>query len=99
MKNEKTYQKHLIDKLSDLLPGCFILKNDPAENQGIPDLLILFRNTWGMLEVKLFESAPIQPNQPYYIDMFDDMSFASFICPENEEEVLRDLQSTFGVSW
>lgn len=95
---ETTYQKRLINKLYKRFPGCFIVKNDPAENQGIPDILILFRNMWAMLEVKLTGTSDKQPNQDYYVGKFNDMSFASFINPQNEEQVLDDLQSTFGVS-
>lgn len=95
---EVAYQNRLIKKLQVMFPGCFILKNDPSENQGIPDILILFGDQWAMLEVKISERFSIQPNQCYYIDMFDRMSFAAFIYPQNEEEVLHALQSTLGVS-
>lgn len=98
MKNEAAYQNRLIKKLKVIFPGCYVVKNDPTDTQGIPDLLILFKDRWAQLEVKLSDNSPIQPNQEYYIDMFAGMSFASFISPETEEQVLRDLQSTFGVS-
>ena len=98
MRNEAVYQAKLITKLEVLLPGCFIIKNDPATNQGIPDILILFREHWAMLEVKMTGNSSKQPNQDYYIGMFGDMSFASFINPQNEDQVLFDLQSTFGVN-
>jgi hypothetical protein len=95
---EVVYQARLIKKLQAMFPGCFILKNDPRENQGIPDILILFGDQWAMLEVKISERFSVQPNQWYFIEMFDRMSFAAFIFPENEEEVLHALQSTLGVS-
>lgn len=98
MKSEAAYQAKLIKKLQTLFPNCFILKNDPSERQGMPDILILFNNLWAMLEVKLSQTAPIQPNQEYYVDMFNDMSFASFIYPEIEEQVLNDLQFALGVA-
>ena len=93
---ESQYQTKLIKKLKELFPGCFILKNDPAENQGIPDLLILFCSTWAMLETKRESRSSFRPNQEYYLRVFDEMSFASFICPENESEVLYELQRAFG---
>lgn len=89
---ENAYQAYLIGMLREIFPGCFILKNDSAYLQGVPDLLILYRRKWAMLEVKVSEDSPVQPNQTYYVDMLDDMSFAAFIYPENEEEVLNDLQ-------
>lgn len=98
MRSEVRYQLNLIEKLQDIFPGCFILRNDPSENQGIPDLLILFGSTWAMLEVKRSSSEPFQPNQEYYLDYLNNMSYASVIFPENEEQVLDDLQLTFGAS-
>jgi hypothetical protein len=92
MTNEKEYQHELIKKLRIIFPGCFILQNDPSEFQGIPDLLILFGDRWSMLEVKKSPRARIGPNQQHYVDLFNEMSFAAFICPENEVEVLNELQ-------
>lgn len=92
---ERQYQARLIRKLHKMFPGCFILKNDPEYLQGVPDLTILFRGTWAALEVKASKDAPCQPNQEYYIDLLGEMSFAAFIYPENEEDVLRELQFTF----
>lgn len=95
---ENAYQHDIINRLGRLLPGCFVIKNDSSYIQGIPDLIVLFENQWAMLEVKCAVDAPNQPNQPYYIELFDRMSFAAFIYPENEEEVLDALQQAFGVA-
>lgn len=95
---ESAYQTKLIKKLKDLLPGCFIQKNDPVRNQGVPDLLILHKDRWAMLEVKKSATADERPNQRHHVDKFNDMSFAAIICPQNEAEVLDALQSTFGSS-
>ncbi len=92
---ESAYQAQLIKELHHRFPGCFVLKNDTDYLQGIPDLLILYRNTWAMLEVKPYEDALLQPNQGYYVHLLNEMSFADFIFPENEEEVLNDLQQAF----
>lgn len=92
---ENEYQSQLIKELRDRFPGCIVLKNDTGYMQGIPDLLILFEDKWAALEVKSSEEAPYRPNQNYYISEMDDMSFAAFIYPEVEEEVLYALQQTF----
>ena len=95
---ESQYQKELIDKIRELLPECVVIKNPTDYIQGLPDLLVLYKHMWAMLEVKPYETAAHQPNQDYYVQLFDDMSFAAFIFPENEEQVLYDLQQAFGVS-
>jgi hypothetical protein len=93
---EGAYQKQLIDKITALFPDCLIVKNDPGYKQGIPDLLILFGNKWAMLEVKTSATSSIQPNQQFYVEKLDGMSFAAIVHPDNEEMVLDALQSTFG---
>ena len=97
MKNENVYQAELIKKIESLIPGCFVLKNDPNYIQGIPDLLILYEDKWAMLEVKRSEDDKHRPNQDYYIDKFGEWSYSSFIFPENEEAVLNELQRALGV--
>lgn len=88
----------MIKDLKNLFPGCIILKNDPNYIQGIPDLTIFFKNKWATLEVKREENARHQPNQDYYVGKMNDMSFSRFIYPENKEEVLNELQFTFGLT-
>ena len=95
--NESQYRTKLETKLRKMFPGCVILHNDPSHIQGIPDIIVLFRNKWAMLEIKMSNDASIRPNQEYYVELLKEMSFASFINPQNEEDVLDDLQFTFGV--
>ena len=95
---ENRFKTKLNRELKDLFPGCIIIHMDPTELQGIPDLLILYNNKWAALEGKKSESATHRPNQDYYVDVMNDMSFAAFIYPENKEEVLDELQQTFGLS-
>ena len=92
---ENRYQAKLIKKLEKLFPDCVILKNDSGYKQGILDLTILWNQFWASLEVKASASAPERPNQGYYIERLDKMSFAARIHPENEEEVLSALQQAF----
>ena len=90
--NENEYQRHLKRKIKHRIPDAIILKNDPAFIQGIPDLLILRKKKWAALETKKDKDAKHRPNQDYYIREMNNMSFASFIYPENEEEVLNALE-------
>lgn len=92
---ENRYQARLIRKLKDLFPGCVVMKTDSSYQQGTPDLLLLFRHCWAALEVKAESTAREQPNQRYFVEQLDDMSFAAFIYPENEAEVLSALQQAF----
>ena len=94
---ERQFQAELVKELKYMLPGCIVLKNDSGYLQGIPDLLVLYKTSWAALEVKRSLHAPRQPNQEYYIEELDDMSFASFICPENKLEVLDELQQALSV--
>lgn len=89
---ESEFQKKLIDKLRDMFPGCVVLKNDSGYRQGIPDLTVLYRDRWAMLEVKASANAPVRPNQPHYVEWAAMNSFGAFIYPSNEQEVLSALQ-------
>lgn len=95
MSKESAFQSGLILELKSLFPGCVVLKNDANYIQGFPDLLVLFRDKWAALECKRSSGASHQPNQDYYVGMLGDMSYASFVCPENKEQVLNELQQTF----
>ena len=92
---ERDFQSSLIKRIKELFPGCVVLKNDPNYIQGMPDLIVLYKRKWAMLEVKKSPSAIHQPNQDYYVDKLGKMSFAAFIFPENCEEVLNGLQQAF----
>jgi hypothetical protein len=92
---ESRYQAELIKKLERIFPGCLITKLDAQYQQGLPDLLILWKHFWATLEVKPSREASSQPNQDYYIERLGAMSFAAYIYPENEEEVLSALQQAF----
>lgn len=96
MARESQFQAKLIYRLREMLPGCIVLKNDANYIQGFPDLTVLWKDKWALLECKRSLNAQKRPNQQYFVDRGNEMSFARFICPENEEEVLNDLQQAFG---
>ena len=89
---EGDYQRELKKKIQKRLPGCFVLKNDSSWIQGIPDLTILHGDKWASLEVKRSAKEPHQPNQDVYVERMNGLAYSSFIFPENEEEVLDELQ-------
>lgn len=95
---EAQYQRALFKKLEALLPGCVIIMNNATYIQGIPDLTILYQAQWAMLELKKSSTAARRANQEHYVTKLNDMSFAAFINPDNEEEVLFDLQQAFGIT-
>ena len=87
---ESGFQDKLVKDLKELFPGCMTFKMDQI--QGIPDLLVLYKNKWASLECKKHANAKRQPNQEYYVGKMNDMSFSRFICPENKDEVLDELR-------
>lgn len=92
---ERDFQAHVIRRLKTAFPGAIVVKNDAGYLQGIPDLTIFFGNRWAMLECKISVTSPRQPNQEYYVELFNSMSYASFIYPENEEAVFDEIQRAF----
>lgn len=91
---ESGIQDEIVDELQVLFPGCIVSKIEFF--QGCPDLLILYRDKWATLETKRGAESVHQPNQDYYVDLMNEMSFSRFINKNNKEEVFRDLQKAFG---
>lgn len=94
-KKENEFQAELIKEIKTRFPGAMVLKNDANYIQGIPDLTVLYKDRWAMLECKRSASASKRPNQEYYINVLGGMSFASFITPDTKEEVLNELERSF----
>ena len=94
-KLERDFQGQLIKDIKQMFPGCIVMKNDSSYIQGIPDLLILYKDKWASLECKNKANAKKRPNQEYYVDKMNEMSFSSFIFPENKEVTLSELRKAF----
>jgi hypothetical protein len=93
MALESEFQAKTIEYIrEDLFPGSLVTKGNSASQQGIPDVFIVYHDKWAMLEFKRSAKAIHQPNQDYFVELFNDWSFAAFIFPENAEEVLHALQ-------
>jgi hypothetical protein len=89
---ERDFQPKLIKEIKKRLPGCLVMKNDPNYIQGIPDLSVLYGSKWALLEVKKSKKASKQPNQPYYIQYAKDNAYGAIVSPENNEDILNELQ-------
>jgi len=97
-KVEADYQAKLKERIKERFPGAIVLKNDPSLNRGMPDLTVLYKDRWGVLETKREEKeAGKKKNQRYYVSLMNEMSFARFIYPENEEDVLNEMEQAFRV--
>ena len=96
-QREGRYKTRLTKRIEDRFPGCMVLRLDPSSLQGVPDILVLWGRHWATLEGKMYEGAPTEPNQPYYVELMNSMSFSAFIHPDNEEEILHALQHAFEV--
>lgn len=94
---ERDFQRRFLDDVQRAIPGCVLIKNDSSYIQGIPDWIILWSGKWAMFEIKASARASRQPNQDYYIDLFNRMGFARFVYPENADEVINEVQSAFGI--
>lgn len=92
-KLESGFQDRLRGHLLDKYPGCMIFKMDSP--QGIPDMLILYGDKWASLENKKEKNAEHQPNQDFYVEKMNNMSFSRFVYPENRDQVLAELDAHF----
>ena len=93
---ENKFKTKLCKEIESEFPGAMVFHLDPNERQGIPDLLVLYKNRWAALEGKKTKDASHRPNQDYYVDKMNQMSYASFVYPENKEEVLDEISQAFG---
>lgn len=89
------YKRRFMDTLEELYPGCMLLILDSGHIQGIPDLLMLWGDRWAAFEVKASKNASRQPNQDWYVNQMNEMSFSAFVYPQNEEAVLHALEQEF----
>lgn len=98
MAREGSFKSQFIKRLQREYPRAIITKNDANQLQGIPDILFLLETFWAVFEAKDNVDSPYRPNQEYYLDLMNNMSFARVVYPEIEEEVIRELQRAYRTS-
>lgn len=92
---ESKFQADLIKEIKSTFPGSIVLKNDSSYLQGIPDLTVFHKDRWASLEIKKSANAKHQPNQDYYVNKMNEMSYSRFVYPENKDEVMGELKELF----
>ena len=92
---ESRFKTNLRKRIEKEFPGAIVMHTNPSERRGAPDLVILYKDKWALLECKKSEKASHRPNQEYWIDLTNEMSFSRFIFPENRKEVLDELSVFF----
>jgi len=92
---ESKFKSDLIKEIEKQYPGAVILKNDAKMHPGIPDHIILYGPRWAMFEAKRSENSPHRPNQDYFVEFLNQMSYTTFVYPQNKEVFLNELQQTF----
>ena len=93
--SESAFKHSVLRYIENRFPGAIVLHVDTGLHRSYPDVFILYRNRWAALEFKRSENSKHRPNQDYYVDIFNAMSYASFIYPENEGKVLNELEYAF----
>lgn len=61
---ENTFKTGLVKELKSRFPGCIVLHADPNEIQGIPDLVVLYEDTF--MQHGLFGKGSARKNHKYY---------------------------------
>lgn len=97
-KKENRFQREVIQELKSRFPGCVVMKNATGFHDGFPDIVMYLGRVWAMLECKREKAAKKRPNQLYWVDRMDGMSFARFIYPENRAKVMAELEAFVAAS-
>ena len=93
MRRETKFKKMFKKKLKRLYPECIIVEADPTYFWSVPDVYFFLGSFWAALEFKRTEGSSRRPNQEYWVEVLDKMSFARFVYPGVEEEVLSELEA------
>lgn len=94
--NEGDFKTNLIQKLKRIFPGMIVLHNNANFIRGIPDLTLLYKDKYAILEGKMTSSSSKRPNQDVWVDYFKNQgAYAAFISKSNEEEIINELRRYF----
>jgi len=88
---ERKFEDALITKIKEKFQDVILITNDGYQSR--PDILILFKGGWAVLQIKKSKNSFPLPSQKIWMEMLSDIAcFASWVYPENEKEVLEHLE-------
>lgn len=88
---ESEFKRKFKNMLEQSYPGCVLVDINPEQFRSFPDLLFLYDKFWATFEMKRTVGSAVRPNQPYWVEKLDNMSFSRFVEPGTAKEVLDDL--------
>lgn len=94
---ESQFKRHVKCSIRDRFPNLDLdfIDTNAYNFRSMTDLVVLGPEVWAALEFKRSEDSPHQPNQDYHISRLNKKGYASFVFPENLEEVLDELEVLF----
>lgn len=96
MKKESDFKNKLYNEIRDRFPGAEVIPNDAGYLQGFPDATVYFPNgRYFLLEGKRECKSARRPNQDYYVNKSPLCDNATFVYPENKDEVLDELERRY----
>ena len=93
---ESKFKKEAKQRIRERCPNVDLdFVNTKPFNRSMPDTFVVGPWSWAALEFKRAEGATQQANQDYHIKRLNRKGYATFVFPENLEEVLNDLERIF----
>ncbi len=94
---ESEFKNQVKNRIRDRFPNLDLdyIDTNSYNFRSMTDLVVLGPVVWAALEFKRSEDAPHRPNQDYHIKRLRKKGYATFVYPENLEEVLDDLEILF----
>lgn len=93
---ESEFKNYTKKRIMDRFPNLDLdFINTKPYHRSMPDVFIIGPGVWAALEFKRFEDSDYRPNQEYNILRLNKKGYATFVFPENLEEVLDELEILF----